>query len=316
MNNYLIIVLSIGLFCFVLLNILCNQWYYKKYKILSISINNAVFWSIFWVCLTILFLLIFWLILVKNVGLDLANFKIITFISAYLFEKFLSIDNICIWFFIFKYFSIPLIYQKTVLTYGILGTIVFRTLIAFFGNILLLKYKWILYFFGVFVFLGGMKIIFYKDSKDVILKKKWLVFLQNFFRITDELKGDKFFVKKNDCLFATPLFISLIVIECMDMCFAIDSTSAVLSVTSDPFIIIFSNIFAILGLRSFYFLLALNFNKIKSIKYGLSIIFIFTGIKMLMINYIYLSTELTLLILIFIISMTILYSFFLDSKNK
>ncbi|CAL4320171.1 Putative membrane-bound redox modulator Alx [Buchnera aphidicola (Eriosoma lanigerum)] len=315
MNSLLIFLWSIFII-FMILVICLNQIFQKKYKLQLVNIKSAIWLSVFWIIVAFVFSFLIWLILITTIGKEIANIQIITFISAYLLEKFLSIDNVFIWFVIFRYFSIPLIYQQKVLFYGIIGSILFRIIIIFFGNFLLLKWKWIIYFFGLFLLVSGLKMIFFKEDSNVIItKNKWIRWLYKYFKITDKLHKQHFFIRKNNILFATPLLVVLIMIEVSDIFFSIDSMSAIFSITSDFFIMITSNIFAIFGLRSIYFLFSTSSCKAYVTKYGLPLILIFIGMKTLCIDFINISITTTLIVMILIISITILLNIIMKNKK-
>jgi tellurite resistance protein TerC len=208
------------------------------------------------------------------------------FITGYLIELSLSIDNIFIIAVIFASFKIPQKYQHRVLFWGILGAIAFRGLMIFFGVILINKFSWMTYIFGAFLLFTAVKMLL-KGEEEEFNPKKSFVYrnLRKILPITTHIEGEHFFVKRKHITAATPLFVALIVIEVMDMLFALDSVPAILAITSDPFLVFSSNIFAILGLRSMYFFLANMLEKFSYLEYSLIAILTFVGVKMLLVHY-------------------------------
>ena len=211
----------------------------------------------------------------------------IKFITGYLIELSLSIDNIFIIAIIFASFRIPQKYQHRVLFWGILGAIVFRGLLIFFGVMLINKFSWMTYLFGAFLIYTALKMLFKKETDEEYNPKKSFIYrnLRKIIPITTDIDGERFFVKKRHLTVATPLFLALLIIEIMDVLFALDSVPAILAITSDPFLVFSSNIFAILGLRSMYFFLAHMLEKFSYLEYSLIAILSFVGIKMLVHKY-------------------------------
>lgn len=208
------------------------------------------------------------------------------FITGYLIELSLSIDNIFIIAVIFASFKIPQKYQHRVLFWGILGAIAFRGLMIYFGVILINKFSWMTYIFGAFLLFTAIKMIFKGEEEEFNPKKSFIYRnLRKIIPITSHTDGEHFFVKRRHITAATPLFVALIVIEVMDMLFALDSVPAILAITSDPFLVFSSNIFAILGLRSMYFFLANMLEKFSYLEYSLIAILTFVGIKMLIVHH-------------------------------
>jgi len=208
------------------------------------------------------------------------------YITGYLIELSLSIDNIFIIAVIFTSFKIPQKYQHRVLFWGILGAILFRGLMIFFGVILIHKFSWTTYIFGAFLIYTAFKMLFKPEEEEFNPKKSFVYrFLRKIIPVTSHTDGEHFFVKRRHITAATPLFVALIVIEVMDVFFAVDSVPAILAITSDPFLVFSSNIFAILGLRSMYFFLANMLEKFKHLEYSLIAILAFVGIKMLIVHY-------------------------------
>ncbi|MCL4157574.1 UNVERIFIED_CONTAM: hypothetical protein GTU68_045556 [Idotea baltica] len=206
------------------------------------------------------------------------------FLTGYIIELSLSMDNVFVFIMIFTYFKVPMQYQHRVLFWGILGAVIMRFIMIIGGVYLIHYFEWLFLFLGAFLIYTGYHIAASNhDAQDVKDDKKNIItFLRRFFRITNDFHGDKFFIKHKKKLVATPLFVVLLIVEKTDLIFALDSIPAVLAITRDPFIVFTSNVFAILGLRSMYFLLATIIHKFRFLKYGISIILVFVGIKMIL----------------------------------
>lgn len=259
-----------------------------------ISTKEASKWTLIWVALSFLFSgVIYWLYTTNyienpdNLKPSVASMK---FITGYLIELSLSVDNIFVIAIIFASFRIPQKYQHRVLFWGILGAVIFRGLMIFFGVMLINKFTWTTYLFGAFLLFTAIKMLFSGDDEDFQPKHSLIYkILGKIIPITSEMDGEKFFIAtKTAKKAATPLFVALIVIEFMDVLFAVDSVPAILAITSDPFLVFSSNIFAILGLRSMYFFLANMLAKFSYLEYSLIAILSFVGLKMLLHDFIHL----------------------------
>ena len=252
--------------------------------------KEAGIWTGIWVTLSFVFsLVINWIYsngYISNPTGITPSVATLKFITGYLIELSLSIDNIFIIAVIFASFKIPQKYQHRVLFWGIIGAIAFRGLMIFFGVILINKFSWMTYIFGAFLLFTAVKMLL-KGEEEEFNPKKSFVYrnLRKILPITTHIEGEHFFVKRKHITAATPLFVALIVIEVMDMLFALDSVPAILAITSDPFLVFSSNIFAILGLRSMYFFLANMLEKFSYLEYSLIAILTFVGIKMLLVHY-------------------------------
>lgn len=251
-----------------------------------ISTKEASKWTAIWVSISFLFSgVIYWLYSNNYVanpdGLKPAVASI-KFITGYLIELSLSVDNIFVIAIIFNSFRIPKKYQHRVLFWGILGAIVFRGIMIYFGVLLINKFAWTTYLFGAFLVYTAAKMLFTKEEEQFNPKKSFIYkTLRKFIPVTTHIDGEHFFVRKRHLNVATPLFVALIIIEVMDIIFALDSVPAILAITSDPFLVFSSNIFAILGLRSMYFFLANMLERFSYLEYSLIAILSFVGIKML-----------------------------------
>lgn len=240
----------------------------------EIKMKEALLWSAFWIVLSFLF----------NVGVyfytDMTT--ALEFLTGYLIEKSLSVDNLFVFLVIFSYFKVPPVYQHRVLFFGILGALVMRGILIAVGVALISKFHWILYIFGLFLVFTGAKMAFQNEAAEIRPERNIVVrFFRKIMPVTPGYHGSKFFLKLGGRRYATLLFIVLIVVETTDLLFAFDSIPAIFAITTDPFIVYTSNIFAILGLRSLYFALAGLMNLFHYLKIGLSAILIFVGIKMI-----------------------------------
>lgn len=257
-----------------------------------ISTKEASKWTAIWVTLSFLFSgVIHWLYssgYVENpTGLKPAA-AMVKYITGYLIELSLSVDNIFVIAIIFSSFKIPQKYQHRVLFWGIIGAIVFRGLMIYFGVLLINKFSWMTYLFGAFLIFTAAKMLFKNEDEEFNPKKSWIYrIIGKVIPITHETDKENFFITKDHKKYATPLFVALIVIEMMDVLFAMDSVPAILAITSDPFLVFSSNIFAILGLRSMYFFLANMLEKFSYLEYSLIAILTFVGIKMLIHDYVH-----------------------------
>lgn len=257
-----------------------------------ISMKEASMWTGIWVTLSFLFSgVIYWLYsggYIENPTNLKPHLASVKFITGYLIELSLSIDNIFVIAIIFSSFRIPQKYQHRILFWGILGAIVFRGLMIYFGVILINKFSWMTYVFGAFLIFTAAKMLFSKETEAQFDPKQSLGYriLGKIIPITSHHEKEHFFIRVHDKLHATPLFVALIVIEVMDVLFALDSVPAILAITSDPFIVFSSNIFAILGLRSMYFFLANMLEKFSYLEYSLIAILTFVGVKMLIHSYV------------------------------
>ena len=274
----------------------------KQHKV---SLKEAAVWSLIWIGVALLFNGAIWWYLDANAGRELANQKAMEFFTGYLIEKALAVDNVFVWLMLFGYFAIPGELQRRVLLYGVLGAILMRTGMIFGGSWLISQFHWVLYLFGAFLVLTGAKMLWMADQEPDLASNPLLRWLRGHLRVTDGLHGEKFFVWQQGVRYVTPLFLVLILVEISDVIFAVDSIPAIFAITTDPFIVLTSNIFAIMGLRAMYFLLADFADRFVLLKYGLAVILLFIGAKMLLIDWIHIPIGLSLgvVALILIVSM-------------
>ncbi len=249
-----------------------------------VSFREAATWSVVWVMVSLLFAAALWWYLAGSAGREIANQKSLEFVTGYLIEKSLAVDNVFVWLMLFSFFGIPLELQKRVLVFGVLGAIIMRTLMIFAGAWLITQFHWILYVFGAFLLVTGIKMWWFADTKPDLENNPVLKWLRGQMKVTDRLHGEQFFVMQDGVRHATPLFLALVLVEISDLIFAVDSIPAIFAITSDPFIVLTSNVFAILGLRAMYFLLADMADRFSLLKYGLAAVLVFIGLKMILID--------------------------------
>lgn len=260
--------------------------------------KEALGWSIFWVSLAMVFCFGFWKYaqwklpqdprllaagMSPEQGLALANQTALEFLTGFVVEKSLSIDNVFVFVVVFSYFAIPAKYQHRVLFYGILGALVFRAIFISLGAALM-QFHWVIWVFGGFLILTGIKILFAPEKPIEPDKNPVIRLLKRILPVTPQLQGDKFLLKLHGVWHATPLFVALVFIELSDIVFAVDSVPAIFAITKEPLIVFTSNVFAILGLRALFFLLAGVMHRFWALKYGLGVILVFVGLKMVWLN--------------------------------
>ena len=293
------------LFVFIMLA-LDLGFFHRKDK--PISVKESLFWTVIWISLALIFNL--------GVYVFMGHQDAYEFLTCYILEKSLSVDNIFIMTVIFGYFKVLPKFQHRVLFWGILGALVMRIVFILGGVSLISHFRFVLYFFGAFLIYTGIKMLFASEKelnpeKDLVYK-----FSKKYFKMTPDFHGKNFFIKLNHSYYMTPLFMVLMIIESTDVIFALDSIPATLSVTKNPFIAYTSNIFAILGLRSLYFAFAGVVNLFRFLTYALSFVLVFIGTKMLVAHYYEISTGVSLAIVLGTIAISIVASLIFPEKNK
>jgi tellurite resistance protein TerC len=266
----------------------------------TIGYKEALLFSAVWITLALIFNFGVFSFMGKQKGME--------FLTGYLLEYSLSVDNIFIFVLLFNFFNVPKRYHHKVLFWGIVGAIIMRAVLIVSGTALVSMFHWILYLFGIFLVITSIKMFFSKDDVVEPDKNPVVKLFRKYFPVKDSYVKDKFFVIENNKKFATPLFIVLIIIETTDLVFAFDSIPAILSITQDPFIVFTSNAFAILGLRSLYFALANLMDKFKYLKYGLALVLFFIGIKMLIADIFHISITLSLIVVAGLIFISVIIS--------
>ncbi len=252
----------------------------------AVKLREALIWSAVWISLSLIFNFGVYYYLGSEAGLN--------FLTAYIVEKSLSVDNIFVFILIFSYFSVPSAYQHRVLYWGILAAVVMRAIFIGAGITLIQQFEWIVYVFGFFLVYTGIKMGLRKDEEVHPERNPVLKLFRRFFAVAPRYEGSRFFVKKDGRSIATPLFVVLLIIETSDVIFAVDSIPAVLAITTEPFIVFTSNILAILGLRALYFALAGIMELFHYLHYGLSVILVFIGVKMIIASVYHIPTVLAL----------------------
>ena len=274
----------------------------------KMSIRQAIGWSLTWVSLALLFNAGLWLYLTQTVGPETARSVALEFLAGYVIEKSLSIDNIFIFLLIFSHFSVPVQYQRKVLLYGVLGAIVMRIGMILAGVWVVAQFSWIMYVFGAFLLITGMKMVWDADKEPDLAANPILRLARKLIPFTNDFRKDKFSVMEHGKRVYTPLLLVLILIEVSDVVFAVDSIPAIFAVTTDPFIVFTSNIFAIMGLRALYFLLADMADRFHYLKYGLAAVLMFVGGKMVMAKWWHVSTEMSLAVIGILILSSVMMS--------
>ena len=281
----------------------------KKQGAHDIGVKEALNWSLIWIALSFLFNGLFWWAIKDTTGsVELANTKSLEFLTGYLIEKSLAVDNIFVFLLIFTYFAVPSHFQKRVLMIGIIGAIVLRTIMILVGGWLLQQFHWILYVFGAFLILTGVKMWWAAGQEPSLDDNPALKLLRRILPVSKNYDGEKFWTIENGQKIATPLFMVICLIALTDVIFAVDSIPAIFAITTDPFIVLTSNVFAILGLRAMYFLLAAVANKFHLLNYGLAVILVFIGTKMCLIDVFKIPVAISLGVVVAILAITMVLS--------
>ena len=274
-----------------------------------IGVREAAIWSAIWVAIGLAVGGVIWSAYGSEFGLQ--------YFAGYVIEKSLAVDNVFVWAVIFSYFAVPRQYQHRVLFYGVVGALVFRAIFIAAGSWLIASFAWILYIFGAFLILTGIKMLRQRNEHIDLEKSKTLRLFRRFIPTTDEYDGQKFLTRRNGVLMATPLLAVVVVVEVTDIIFAVDSIPAIFAVTQEPFLVFASNAFAILGLRAMYFLLADLIHRFVYLKAGLSIVLVWVGIKMIVSHaWFKIPTALSLGIVIAIIAVSILASLWSTRRGE
>ena len=277
----------------------------KKQGAHEVGVKEALNWSIIWVALSFVFNGLFWWAVRDTSGsVEVANEKSLEFLTGYLIEKSLAVDNIFVFLMIFTYFAVPPAYQKRVLMIGIIGAIVLRTIMILIGGWLLQEFHWVLYVFGAFLIITGIKMWWAAGKESDLEDNPALKLLRKLIPVSQRYDGEKFFTMENGKRIATPLFMVICLVGLTDVIFAVDSIPAIFAITQDPFIVLTSNVFAILGLRAMYFLLAAVASKFHLLTYGLAVILVFIGTKMMLIDVFKIPVLLSLAVVVGILAAT------------
>jgi len=304
MNESVVLWAGFNLFVLAMLALDLGVFHRKSH---TVTVKEALVWTGVWVTLA----LIFNLLIYSYFGEE----KAVEFFTGYLIEKSLSVDNIFVIILIFSYFQVPQEYQHKVLFWGILGALVMRVIFIFSGIELIHRFHWLVYIFGGFLIFTGIRMLTSDDSKIEPEKNPVIKLARRIFSVTQAFEGDNFFVKRESKTWATPLFLVVILIEATDLIFAVDSIPAILAISDDPFIVYTSNVFAILGLRSLYFALSGIEKYFHYLKFGLSAILVFVGVKMCIVDFFKIPVEISLIVIVFILAISMLSSVLFPKKQ-
>jgi tellurite resistance protein TerC len=281
----------------------------KKQGAQAVGVKEALNWSLIWIALSFIFNGLFWWAVKDTTGSTaIANEKSLEFLTGYLIEKSLAVDNIFVFLMIFTYFAVPPEYQKRVLMIGILGAIVLRTVMILIGGWLLSQFHWILYVFGAFLVLTGVKMWWAAGKEPALDDNPALKLLRRLMPVSKHYDGEKFFTIENGKRIATPLLMVIALVGVTDVIFAVDSIPAIFAITRDPFIVLTSNVFAILGLRAMFFLLQAVASKFHLLNYGLAVILVFIGTKMMLIDIFKIPVAVSLGVVVGILAITMFWS--------
>ncbi len=281
----------------------------KKQGAHEVGVKEALNWSIIWVALSLAFNGLFWWAVRDTTGSSSeATEKSLEFLTGYLIEKSLAVDNIFVFLMIFTSFSVPAAYQKRVLMIGIIGAIVLRTVMILVGGWLLAHFHWVLYVFGAFLILTGIKMWWAAGKEPDLSENPALRLLRRIMPVSSSYDGEKFFTVENGKRIATPLFMVICLVGLTDVIFAVDSIPAIFAITSDPFIVLTSNVFAILGLRAMFFLLQAVASKFHLLNYGLAVVLVFIGTKMVLIDIYKIPVAVSLAVVVAILAVTMVLS--------
>lgn len=308
--------LWLGFFTFVLFVLAIDTFCLGGRKAHRVSTREALSWTVVWVSCAMIFNFLLWSYLTQTQGSIVANQKALEFFTGYFIEESLSVDNLFVFIMIFGYFAVPKEYQRRVLLYGVLGAIGMRLVVILLGIWLVSKMHWLLYMFGVFLVFTGIKMLFFANQDKDLADNALLHWLRRHLRLTGQFHDEHFWVRKNGLWYATPLLLVLIFIELSDLIFALDSIPAVFAVTQDPFIVFTSNIFAILGLRALYFLLAGMADRFHLLKFGIAIMLTFIGTKMLIAPWVHIPISIALSIVAAILITAALLSVLIPSRIR
>jgi tellurite resistance protein TerC len=300
------ILLWVGFNVFVLFMLALDLGVFHKNSH-EVKIREAMIWSAVWIGLALIF----------NAGIwyYMGEIKAVEFLTGYIVEKSLSVDNIFVFVLIFGAFQVPAAYQHRVLFWGVFGALIMRAIFIFAGVSLITKFHWIIYIFGAFLIFTGIKIARDKGTKINTENSPVINLIRKYIPVTNSYSGSRFLVKQNAKWHATPLLLVLILVETTDLIFAVDSIPAILSITSDPFIVYTSNVFAIMGLRSLYFALAGSLKHFTYLHYGLALILVFVGIKMLITDFYKVDPFVSLGVITLILAGSISASFIWKEKT-
>jgi tellurite resistance protein TerC len=303
MHEHLVFWIGFNVFVFIMLALDLGVFHRKIHKV---PVREAVLWTGIWITLALVFNLLIYF--------DMGRTRALEFLTAYVIEYSLSVDNIFVFILIFSFFKVNEKYQHKVLFWGIIGALIMRAIFIFTGVALISRFHWIIYIFGGFLIITGIRMLFHGDTEIEPEKNPIVKFFRRFLPVTDTMHEDKFFIKKESKSFATPLFLVLLIIESSDLIFAVDSIPAVLAISQDSFIVYTSNIFAILGLRSLYFAISGIMEYFRFLKTGLAFVLTFVGVKMCISDIFEIPVIYSLIIIISILLVSVVASVVIRKK--
>ena len=274
----------------------------------KVSFSQALRWSALWVFLAIVFNALLWWYLDTNAGREIANQKATEFFTGYLIEKSLAVDNIFVFLMLFTFFAVPPEFQKRVLILGVIGAIVLRAVMILIGAWLIKEFHWVLYLFGLFLLITGIKMLVFAEAESDLDKNPLLKWMRGHLNLTSTYDGEKFWTVENGKKIATPLMMVIALVALTDVIFAVDSIPAIFAITKDPFIVLTSNVFAILGLRAMFFLLQAAASRFHLLNYGLAVILVFIGTKMMLIDVFKIPVAVSLGVVLGILAITMIWS--------
>jgi tellurite resistance protein TerC len=305
---------------FVLVALLVDFFALNKQGAHRVSMKEAAVWSLVWVAVSFVFVGWLWWYLggtgADAAARDVANTKALEFITGYLVEKALAVDNIFVFLMVFTYFAVPAEFQKRVLMIGILGALVLRAVMILVGAWLIAQFHWILYLFGAFLVFTGIKMWWAAGQEPDLEGNPALKWVRGRMKIASGYDGEKFFTVVEGVRMATPLFVVILLIGIVDVIFAVDSIPAIFAITTDPFIVLTSNVFAILGLRAMYFLLAGMHERFHLLSYGLAIVLVFIGAKMLLVDVYKIPVAISLAVTVIVLAATMILSLRIPPSGK
>ncbi len=306
----------LGFSAFVIVALAVDLLVLGKKQGQKVSAKEAAIWSLIWVSFSFVFAGLLWWYLNENFDAAFAKLKTTEFLTGYLIEKSLSVDNIFVFLMIFTFFAVPAEIQRRALVIGVIGAIILRVIMILIGAWLVAQFHWILYVFGAFLLGTGVKMLIFADAESDLNSNPLLKFIRKQVKLTDDFQGEKISVIKNGARYFTPLFVVIAMIAITDIVFAVDSIPAVFAITQDPFIVMTSNIFAILGLRALYFLLADLAARFHLLAYGLALVLVFVGTKMLIVDFYKIPVFVSLGVVGAILLTAVLLSWFTKPKVK
>ena len=305
-----------GFFAFVIVATAVDLKVLSARGATRVSVKEALGWTAVWVALSFVFAGWLWWHLAGAAGPEIAREKTLEFLTGYLIEKSLSVDNIFVFLMLFTYFAVPPELQRRTLVYGVLGAIALRIDMILIGAWLIAKFHWIIYVFGLFLLVTGAKMLFFAGDKPDLEKNPALRWMRGHLRVTQGFEGERFWVLRDGVRTYTPLFLVLVMIAISDIVFAVDSIPAIFAITDDPFIVMTSNIFAVLGLRALYFVLADMADRFHLLSYGLALVLMFIGVKMLLIDFFKIPVFLALGVVVALIAASIAASLIRSPKPE